>query len=76
MNSKGKMDGSRFQFVGQRQTKMKTAQQRFARKWQEAFRRHRQMHDPMLVFNMSIFNVANGWNRIFNPLKAHENGTR
>ena len=34
------------------------------------------MHDPMLVFNMSIFNVENGWDRIFNPLKAHENGTR
>jgi hypothetical protein len=30
----------------------------------------------MLVLNMSIFNVDNGWDRIFNPLKAHENGTR
>ena len=40
------------------------------------FRRHRRMHDPMLVLNMSIFNFDNGWDRIFNPLKAHENGTR
>ncbi len=40
------------------------------------FRRRRRMHDPMLVLNMSIFNFDNGWDRIFNPLKAHENGTR
>jgi len=39
------------------------------------FRRSR-MHDPLLVLNMSIFNVSNGWDRTFNPLKAHENGTR
>jgi hypothetical protein len=38
--------------------------------------RRRRMHDPMLVLNMSIFNVGNGWDRTFNPLKAHENGTR
>jgi len=44
-------------------------------RWREIFRR-RQVHDPMLVFNMSIFNVDNGWDRTFNPLKAHENGTR
>jgi len=30
----------------------------------------------MLVLNMSIFNVNNGWDRVFNPLKTHENGTR
>ena len=34
------------------------------------------MHDRMLVLNMSIFNFADGWNRTFNPLKTHENGTR
>jgi hypothetical protein len=28
----------------------------------------------MLVLNMTIFNVEDGWNRIFNPVKAHENG--
>jgi hypothetical protein len=33
------------------------------------------MHDPMLVLNMSIFNFADGWNRTFNPLRGHENGT-
>ncbi len=33
------------------------------------------MHDPMLVLNMSIFNLADGWNRTFNQLKIHENGT-
>ncbi len=35
------------------------------------FLRHRRMHDPMLVLNMSIFNAADGWNRTFNPLKIH-----
>jgi hypothetical protein len=30
----------------------------------------------MLVLNMSIFNLSNGWDRVFNPLKGHENGTR
>jgi hypothetical protein len=39
------------------------------------FRRRRRMHDPMLVLNMSIFNFADGWNRTFNQLKIHENGT-
>jgi len=42
--------------------------------WREIFRRRQRMHDPMLVLNMSIFNVGNGWDRVFNPLKAHENG--
>jgi hypothetical protein len=31
------------------------------------------MHDPMLVFNMSIFNFGGGWERILNPLKIREN---
>jgi hypothetical protein len=39
------------------------------------FRRRRRMHDPMLVLNVSIFNFADGWNRTFNQLKIHENGT-
>jgi len=54
---------------------MKTPQRSFAGTWQDMFRRHRRRHDPMLVFNMSIFNVADGWSRTFNSLKAHENGT-
>jgi len=29
----------------------------------------------MLVLNMSIFNFTDGWNRTFNQLKIHENGT-
>lgn len=33
------------------------------------------MNDPLLVFNMAIFNVDDGWSRTFNPLKIHENGT-
>jgi hypothetical protein len=37
--------------------------------------RRRRMKDPLLVFNMAIFNVDDGWSRIFNPLKIHENGT-
>jgi len=44
-----------------------------ATRWREIFhRRRRRIHDPMLVFNMSIFNSGNGWIEIFNPLKARE----
>jgi hypothetical protein len=32
------------------------------------------IHDPMLVFNMSIFNYTDGWSGTFNPLKTHECG--
>jgi len=54
---------------------MKTPQRNLADKWREMFRRRRRMHDPMLVLNMSIFNFTDGWNRTFNQLKIHENGT-
>jgi len=43
--------------------------------WRRILRRHQPAHDPMLVFNMSIFNFTDGWNRTFNPQKVHENGT-
>ena len=33
------------------------------------------MNDPLLVFNMAIFNVDDGWSRTFSPLKIHENGS-
>jgi hypothetical protein len=45
-----------------------------ADKWSKIFRRRR-MNDPLLVFNMAIFNVNDGWSRIFNQLKIHEKGT-
>jgi hypothetical protein len=45
-----------------------------ANKRSKIFRRRR-MDDPLLVFNMAIFNVDDGWSRIFNPLKIRENGT-
>jgi hypothetical protein len=32
------------------------------------------MHDPMLVFNMSVFNFADEWTRTVNRLKAHQRG--
>jgi hypothetical protein len=47
---------------------------RTAAKWNKILRRRR-MNDPLLIFNMAIFNVDDGWSRIFNPLKIHENGT-
>jgi len=46
------------------------------RTWRQILQRRRRIHDPMLVFNMSIFNSDGGWERIFDPLKAHENGAR
>ena len=42
-------------------------------KWSKIFRRRR-MNDPLLVFNMAIFNVDDGCSRIFNPLNIHGNG--
>jgi hypothetical protein len=33
------------------------------------------MHDPMLVFNMSIFNSPTGENRIFGRHNVHTFGT-
>jgi hypothetical protein len=55
-------------------TKIGRDRRSLAAKWREIFRRRR-MHDPMLVLNMSIFNIGNGWDRTFNPLKIHENDT-
>jgi len=55
------------QLLGERETNAKD-------RWRKKFRRHQRRHDPMLVLNMSIFNVGNGWDRVFNPMKAHENG--
>jgi hypothetical protein len=69
MNSAAKMNGGRF--PEQQETRMK---RRLARKWREMFQRRRRMRDPLLVFNMSIFNFDDGWNRVFSPFKAHENG--
>ena len=69
-----KFDGGRFQLIGYRNRRIKPAPASLAQKWRDAFRR-RQKHDPMLVLNMTTFNFAGGWSRIFNPLKAHENGT-
>lgn len=45
-----------------------------ADKWSKIFRRRR-MDDPLLVFNMAIFNVDYGWSHTVSPLKIHENGT-
>jgi hypothetical protein len=69
MNSGAKMnDGP---FPEQQETRMK---RRLAYKWRELFQRRRRMRDPLLVFNMSIFNFDDGWNRIFSQFKIHENG--
>jgi len=43
------------------------------RRGRRIFRRRR-MNDPLLVFNMSVFNAEDGWSRIFRPMKIHENG--
>lgn len=59
-----------------RETAIRASQGNFAGKWRAIFRSRQRMHDPILVFNISIFNIDDGWNRIFNPLKAHENGSR
>jgi hypothetical protein len=70
MNSAGKMNGG--PFPEQQETRMK---RRLGHKWREMFHHRRRMRDPLLVFNMSIVNFDDGWNRIFSPFKIHENGT-
>lgn len=54
-------------------SKIKTAGARDPRNWRDIFRRSRAAHDPMLVFNMSIFNFEGGWSRIFNQITPREN---
>ena len=39
--------------------------QSFSRRLRQIFRRRARRHDPMLVFNMSIFNSTDGWSRTF-----------
>jgi hypothetical protein len=43
------------------------------RKWRKFLQPHRRPHDPMLVFNMSLFNSEPAWSRVFSPLKQREN---
>lgn len=38
----------------------------------KCFRRRRRSHDPMLMFNMSIFNSDRSWERIFNLAPRRE----
>jgi hypothetical protein len=60
--------------VSGRETKTNIEQRKVGAQRREMISRRRRIHDPMLVFNMSIFNFANGWSRTFNPLKSHERG--
>ena len=39
-------------------------------KW---FQRRRRRHDPMLVFQMAMFNSGSGWNQIFARVPQREN---
>jgi len=43
------------------------------RTWRQILQRRQRIHDPMLVFNMSIFNSDRGWQEILSPLKIREN---
>jgi hypothetical protein len=55
--------------------RLKVPQLGFAAKYREMFRRRRRMHDPMLVFNMSIFNSPTAGNAIFGRHNVHTIGT-
>jgi len=37
----------------------------FRSRVRDLFRRRAPRHDPLLVFNMSIFNFTDGWSRTF-----------
>jgi hypothetical protein len=43
------------------------------RNWLKFLQPRRRRHDPMLVFNMSLFNFEPASIRVFNPPKAREN---
>jgi hypothetical protein len=42
-------------------------------KWCSFLQPRRCPHDPLLVFNMSLFNFEPAWDRVFSPLKQREN---
>jgi len=46
---------------------------RTSKRFRNWFRARRRRHDPILVFNMSIFNSGTGWGRIFNSVAVYEN---
>jgi hypothetical protein len=45
--------------------KAKERENTFRTTQRRTFRRRARRHDPMLVFNMSIFNFTDGWSRTF-----------
>jgi hypothetical protein len=45
--------------------KAKQRENNFRSRVRDLFRRRAHRHDPMLVFNMSIFNFTDGWRRTF-----------
>ena len=44
---------------------MKTKNKVSVEGWHKFFADAERRHDPMLVFNMSIFNFTDGWSRTF-----------
>jgi hypothetical protein len=70
MNSRNKTDIG--MPVNGRETKIRIEKANIGAQRREMISRRRRIHDPMLMFNMSIFNYKDGWNRTFNPLKTHE----
>ena len=68
------INGSRFQFLGRRQTAMIVRNRGSSRNRRQLLSHRHRAHDPMLVFNMSVFNSGGGWDRNFNPFKVHQNG--
>jgi hypothetical protein len=45
--------------------KAKQRENHFRSRLRKLFRPRARRHDPMLVFNMSIFNFTDGWSRTF-----------
>jgi hypothetical protein len=45
--------------------KAKQRENNFRSRVRDIFRRRARRHDPLLVFNMAIFNFTDGWNRTF-----------
>ena len=46
----------------------------FADSWRKMFPWTRNVHDPLLVLNLSDFNFTDGWSRTFSGNKVRQNG--
>jgi hypothetical protein len=72
MKTRNELRMKRFQFLGYR----RDGRTKLSGRPRGAGLHRKAGHDPLLVFNMSVFNFAGGPDHPFNPLKIHETAAR